>query len=225
LLDKAIALDPSIPTAYILKSEVFEKRGEFDAQLAALDRAKALGADDPWLLVGYARYYRRLGQPGSAFDLFAKIEARGPGVTASERKAYVTALRQLSTFPVADNEIEDRLKKYAALAVQARYPTDAWTPHYFAESFLNAGLYDEAITYARIALQTMNFDAARTTLAVALYAKAADLNLNGKALNELQLFIDEAQALGVERLAVLNDASTQSQMTNELLRAMRQVIP
>jgi tetratricopeptide (TPR) repeat protein len=225
LLDKAIALDPSIPKAYILKSEVFHQLGEFDSELAALDRAKGLGADDPWLQMGYARHYRKVGQSSRAFGFLSQVEARGAGSSASSRRAYVSALEDLSGFAVGDDRIEDRLRKYGALALKARDPADAWTPHNFAISFLEFGMLDEAIEYSHLALRTMNFGAAKMGLSVGLYWKAADLKLKGKPVAELKPLIDEARALGVGRVTVLESASRKRRITTELLYAMQELIP
>lgn len=203
LLDKAIALDGTNAKAHILKAQVFANQKRYREQLQELDKAKALETTDPWLLIGYASYYKNIGSGPDAYDFYSQVERRGPGATASERKAYVSALAALSGMLEPAEKREDKLRKYAALALKERYPTDAWTPHGYAEDFLDYHLFDDAIVYAREALKTMDYGAGRRTLAGALYAKAAQLVLDGRPLKESKPYIDEAETFGFSKAAVI----------------------
>lgn len=203
LLDKAIELDPANPKAHILKAEVFYKVKNHGQELTSLDRAKALGTVDPWLQLGYARHYQATGDAARALGYYMEVERRGPGATPSERKAYVAALRGLTTLQVGDEDMVAKLRKYAALALKGRYPRDAWTPLGYAEDFLDRHLYDEAIFYAREALKTMNFGAGQMTLAASLHAKAAKLHAEGQSLDRLKPILDEARAFGFRKDDVL----------------------
>jgi tetratricopeptide (TPR) repeat protein len=203
LLDKAIALDDSNVKAHILKAQVFERSRQYARQLAELDKAKALGTRDPWLLIGYADYYKNTNSLTHAHVMYSTVESEGPGTTASERKAYVAALSNLKNLLTAGENAADKLRKYAALATKARYPTDAWTPQVFAEDFISFQLFDEAIPYAREALKTMEFGAGKFTLAASLYGRAAQLELGGRPPSETKPFIDEAKKLRLSREALL----------------------
>jgi hypothetical protein len=190
LLDRAIALDDSNSKAHILKAQVFAYTDRA-AQLAELDKAKALGTADPWLLVGYGDYCFDLKALDKAFAMYTEVQRRGPGSRESERRAYVKALSSLTGFPHPTDV--KMLREYAALAMKARHPADAWTPLTFAESFLDEQLFDESIFHAREALKTMDFGAGRLALASALYGKAAQLTVAGKPPSDSQLFIEEAR--------------------------------
>lgn len=195
LLDAAIALDATHPKAHILKAEIFGHQRQRAAQLAALDRAKALGSTDPWLQVGYARYFEAANDTTRAVQAYAQVVQRGPGTAPSERKAYVAALWELTQFLGASDQDRQQRRKYAALALQGRHPADAWTPHRHAEHFLDWQDHDAAILYAREALKTMQFPAGTTTLAAALYAKAASLHAAGAPLDGLRPLLEEARSL------------------------------
>jgi tetratricopeptide (TPR) repeat protein len=204
LLDKAISLDSSNAKAYLLKAEVFEHEGRYNQELAALEKSKALNPDDPWLSYRYGSYYRKTRATGKSYSSFAELERRGPGATASDRKAYVSAMVNLAGFQIGDEKVEDNLRKYAALAVAARYPADAWTPHSFAERFIDVQLFDEAILYAREALKTMNFGAGRLTLAAALYGKSAKMVTDGSMMKEVRQYVNEAATFGFPKSAILD---------------------
>jgi tetratricopeptide (TPR) repeat protein len=199
LLDRAIALDPANPKAHILRAEAFHHANRYDRELASLNRAKALGTPDPWLLMGYGRYYLQVGDYVEAYLAYEEVSRRGHGSTPSQTKAYVNALVALSRLKVGDQPRAERLKHYAPLALNARHPDDGWTPQEFAFEFLHDGMHDEAIKYARAALKSMDFSNARMTLGAALYAKAAALHRAGAPTAQLQSLVDEARSLGVDK--------------------------
>jgi tetratricopeptide (TPR) repeat protein len=199
LLDKALELDPTNQKAHILKAEAYDIQGLYDLEKRSLDAAAKYG-NDPWLWMGYGRHAEKMGNRASAYMRYASVEAAGPGTEPSQRKAYVQALLELSSFRIEGMPgIEER----AATALRERYPTDAWILGGFADKFIFRGRFDDAIFYARAALKTMNYGAARLSLAVALYGKAASLIAAGRPKNESAPLIAEAQALGFERSAVL----------------------
>jgi tetratricopeptide (TPR) repeat protein len=193
LLDKAISLNKKNQKAHILKAEVFKIQKRPADQFAELELAKALGDNDPWLKIGYAVYFDETNATRQSFVAYEEVERRGPGSTASDRKAYISALTALSNFEIKGQSGLDRIRKYAALALKERYPTDAWTPLEFAETFVDNQSFDDAILYAREALKTMDFGAAKLTLAASLYAKAAQLKLQGGDPKQIAGFVNEAK--------------------------------
>lgn len=193
LLDRAIELDPSNAKAHILKAEVFDQQGRPNEQLIELDKAKSLRTVDPWLQIGYGRYYKKINARLASYTAYADVQKRGPGSSASERRAYVTAIGALKSFLLVGERAEEKLRKHAALALAARYPTDAWTPLGYAEDFIDYQLFEEAIVYAREALNTMEFRAARMTLASALYARAAQLKMAKHPSAEVEPLLVEAR--------------------------------
>lgn len=199
LLDQALAIDAANPKAHILKAEVFGRQGNFAEQLNELNKAFDLKTTDPWLFVGYGNHSANGRKFNEAVAYFEIVKARGPGTTASERRAFIVALFELARFAPANEDPVERLRKYAALALKTKDPADGWTPQAYAAMFIPQQLFDDAIFHAREALKAMNFGMARITLAVALYGKAAQLTLAGKPVQEVQPFLDEAKKLGYKK--------------------------
>ncbi|SFU30822.1 hypothetical protein SAMN05216350_101236 [Polaromonas sp. YR568] len=227
-LDKALAIDPANAKAHILKAQVFESQGNYAEQLNELNKAKASGTDDPWLLHGYGTYYLNVRSFNDAISYFEMIEARGPGKTASDRKAYVVALYDASKFKLKNEPLLERTRKYAALALQNRYPTDAWTPQGYAAAFIAQQAFDDAIVYSKAALKTMNFGLGRLTLAVALYGKAAQLTLAQGPEQEIKPLLDEANALGFRKADVfgyMNACSGCRSHFSEIGPTLEKIIP
>ncbi|MBQ0932148.1 hypothetical protein KAK07_09925 [Ideonella sp. 4Y16] len=201
LIDKALALDPALQKAHILKAEVHDIRRQYEQERLSLERARALGESDPWLWVGYARYYLKMGQSNQAFSTYLRVMRMGPGQGPEERNAYVGALNELAGFTLRPED-GVTLQDLGRRVREARHPQDAWALGNFAEQVLWRGMFDEAIDFSREALKTRDYGAARLTLAAALYGKAADQILL-KQESGVQALLDEAAALGVSRQRIL----------------------
>lgn len=227
LLDKALALDPDHPKAHILKAEVFYRQKRYADQLRELDLAKATGTNDPWLQIGYGVHYKATNAKIKWLEAYDSVIERGPGKTASERKAYIAALRALSGVTSGET-YEVKLRKTAAIALKERYPTDAWTPHGYAEYFIDEQLFDDAIFYAREALKTMDFGAGRLTLAAALYGKAALLLATGAPPAEIEKLSSEAKKFRYSKETILHYLFVergQGDTMNALAPSLYAVIP
>ena len=205
LLDRALALDPKHAKAHILKSEVFAFDGRREEELRELDTAKALGTSDPWLDMGYARYYRSIRKTSEAYSYWGAVQARGPGATASDHKAYVTALWHMCGIRLEGEDMVKKVREFGAIALRERHPADAYTPANWSEFFVDYELFDDAIAYARVALQTMSFGAGRSALAMGLYGKAAQQLMAGRPMNdpEVQALLKEARSLRIPRQQLL----------------------
>lgn len=205
LLDRALALDPKNAKAHILKAEAFNLAGRHYEELLELDAAKALGTPDPWLLMGYGRYYIATNEALRGYQFYIDVKERGPGRTASERKAYVQAVTNMRRLKIGDRSQAELQTELAALALKERYPTDAWTPLTWAEEFFERERFDDAIFYSREALRTMKFPAAYKVLSAALYVKAAVLVHQGvpETAPQIQVLIEEARGTGVPPERVL----------------------
>jgi tetratricopeptide (TPR) repeat protein len=228
LLDKALALDPSNAKAHILKAEVFEREGRRAEQRSELDKAKDLVTMDPWLDIGYGRYFMAMGDTAASNGAYNRVIRDGPGSSPSGRKAYVAAVKASCKFQRPNEAYEDTLRRNAALAMGARYPTDAWTPHWFAETFIDWKLFDDAISHAREALKTMDFIAGRKTLAAALYARAAELRLANRPVAEIDPLRAEARSLGFEKSSLLEYLLVErgiGDKTKSLGPVLRELIP
>lgn len=203
LLDKAMALDPTNAKAHIFKAQAFDVNGKREQQLVSLDKAKAMGTDDPWLLIGYGNYYRGVGNLPKAFEFFSRLEYLGPGETPSQRRAYIAALWELHTLVPKGQTPDQRLRSFAARAMENRHPRDAYTPLHYAGSFLDNHLYTEAIAHGREALKTMDFGAGRMVLVASLYAQAANQLTKGWPPEHLNVWTDEAHSFGLKKDDVL----------------------
>ncbi|MEJ8835311.1 tetratricopeptide repeat protein [Ramlibacter sp. AN1133] len=205
LLDRSLELDPTIPKTHILKAQVYGRTGHFPEELRELEAAKALGTQDPWLKIEYARYNKNIGKRFDAYHLYREIEDAGPGTSASERNAFCEALMSLHGWRIGDEDMEKKKRRLAAAALKARIPTDAWTPLSWAEVFIGEGMFDDGIAYGRESLKTRDFGGARMALALGLYVKAAQEMDHGKTQKDpgVQALIREANALKVPRSALL----------------------
>jgi len=208
LIDKALALDPKNQKALILKAEVQDIRRQYDAERQSLDAARALGESDRWLWMGYGRYHLKVGQNTAAFTMFSKVMQMGPGEGAEQRNAYVRSLVTLAEFTLVPGD-GVTIQELGRLLREARHPQDAWALGDMANQLVWRGLFDEGIAFAREALQTMNYGAARRILAAGLYGKAADQILL-KQEQGVKALIDEAAALRADRDGILDILSRQT---------------
>jgi tetratricopeptide (TPR) repeat protein len=205
LLDRSIELDPTIPKAHLLKAQIFHARGQVQDELSELDTAKKLGSTDPWLKLGYADYYRDVGQRFEAYRMYREIEDAGPGKSASERVAFCQVLEKLQGWRVGDEDMIEKRRQLAATALKSRDPADALTPLDWAEIFIGYGMFDDGIAYARESKKTRDFVGARLALATGLYAKAAQQITAGTLQTDpnVQALIREASGLHMPRSALL----------------------
>jgi tetratricopeptide (TPR) repeat protein len=205
LLDRALALDPEHAKAHILRAEAFNIAGRYEDEKRELDAARALGSPDPWLLIGYSRYHRATGEALQGYQYDIYVKEGGPGTTASERKAYVKALLDLSDIRLGDQSWADWHTELAAEALKQRHPADAWTPLSWAELFFERERFDDAISHARVALDTMKFGMGYQVLAASLCARAAQLVRAGYPATSpvVQELLAEAKSTGVPRERVL----------------------
>ena len=202
LIDKALSLDPGNAKAHILKAEYFHIKADYASEQVELDKAKQTGTNDSWLLVGYARLYRRLGDAERALSYYTEARTRGPGATLEQRNAYVAALNGLATLAARSGD-EKTLRELISETRSGRDPRDAWALGNLAASLVGAGMFDEAITLSRETLQVMSHGAARLTLAAALFGKAAQLASAGKESAAAPL-LAEAKSFGYSGSSVLS---------------------
>ncbi|MDO8652068.1 MAG: hypothetical protein Q7R66_07755 [Undibacterium sp.] len=203
LLKKALEIDPANATAHVNISLVYAFQKDFAKQQSELIAANALEPNDPWLAFELGNYCENINDLSQARHYYETIEKLGPGKTASSRKAYIYALKSLWPLRSAKEDETERLRKYAALILKERYPTDGWVLEELAKNFADRQLFEEAISYSREALKTMNFGKGRQTLMVSLYGKAAQEILAKRSRKEVQHYIDEANSFGFSRAQVI----------------------
>lgn len=221
-LDKALEADPSNPKAHILKAEAYAIQHRYADEKAELDRAKKAGTKDPWLEVGYAKYYGHVGDNTAAYYTLDAVREAGPGTTASQRKAFIAALQELSSFKVPGDP-KAELRALADLARKERSPEDAWVLGNFADSFIFHAMFDDAIAFAREAVSVMDYGAGRLSLAAALYGKAAMLTRDKKA-KEAQKLIQQARSFGFERESVLGRLARGGPEDQDLMPTLERIV-
>ena len=222
LLDKALAIEPKNSKAFILKAEAFDLQKNYAQELVSLDRAKELGSKDPWLLMGYARYFERIaGSTEASYQLYRDVVERGAGQSDEERRAFVRALVQLGQYEPQEGDVP--LRSLAVLAWKERHPDDAITLGSFAEYFVRVTMFDDAIVYQKEALRTMDYGAGRVTLASALYGKAAQLVVDGKAA-EADKYLTSARAMGYRRSDIFSRYVGRNEQLQGLLPTLRAIV-
>lgn len=222
-LDRAITIEPNLAQAYQLKAELYDLQDNYPRERAALEKAKELNDSDPWLWLGYGRYYRNIDQLWSARLFYERVKTKGPGKSIPERKAYVTALEQIATILPLDAPVEE-IRALALAANAERYPTNAWVLGNFAGSFFVRGYFDDAIDYARQALKVSNYGNARLALATGLYSKAAWLMVNGQSEAQVKPLVEEARKLGFGREAILNRATRGGSKLEPLIPTLTKIV-
>ncbi len=223
LLDQALAIDADNQKAHILKAEAYDIQRDYPREKMSLDKAQGYG-DDPWLWMGYGRYYGKIGDPTLAYHYYTKVEALGPGKSAEHRRAYISSLTQLARYTPVNAE-PGRLKSLASKAWRERHPADAWTLGSFAEFFVSENMFEDASTYAREALRTMNYGAGRLILASSLYAHAAQLIVDNKARADSEKLIAEARTLGFHRAAIMARLQRSKADLEKLMPTLMAIVP
>lgn len=60
-LERSEALDPGFAGTYVLRGYVFQEQRRFEEALAELDKAEAIGTDNPWLPINRGLTLQRMG--------------------------------------------------------------------------------------------------------------------------------------------------------------------
>lgn len=219
LIDKALALDARQQKSWILKAESCHLAGDLAGEKRALDSARTLGTRDPWLWMGYGRYYGARDDAPKALESYEKARQLGPGRSPEERSAYVRSLYELTGFT---HMSADQILELADRAQRERHPRDAWILDSFAMRFIGHTMFIEAETFARAAVDTMDFGAGRATLAAALYGRAAEMRERDAHPAEIERVIAEAAAVGAARDGVLDRFG--GKRVEPLLPTLREIV-
>lgn len=222
LLERALALDSKNRKAHILRAGAFSARRDLPREKQSLDQAAALGEDDPWLWLGYARYYRSLRDATQTHWACERAGALGPGESVEHRNAYVWALICLAEFDPLPGK-PSRLKEFAEAARKAWHPRDADAPLAFAGYFLDGGFYEEAVVAARESLAMAERSRTRLTLAAALFGQAALLEESGQREASTRA-IEEASAMGFAKDLVMRQLTGPSKNFSRLLPRLDRII-
>lgn len=197
-ISRALALDPKLARAYVLRAHLFTATDRLDEARADLATAESLGYDRPWLFTNRAVIHEKAGEPDKAAALYREVIERF-GDDPSAVAAASSGLRAYHARRGEKELAEGYYRRQAELEPGNPWPHGNWAHellYYFGDA-------DGAIGRARQALVRMDYPQARNTLAMALYLKWAELPPAERAGAEPQFHLEEARRLMPDtRLAV-----------------------
>ncbi len=175
-LDKAIALAPNDPVAYLLRSRIYANMERFEDAWAALELARKTGADDlGWLLAQGSLLIRQQRFEESAVSLGKLLKSAGttPNQRLEARDGMIQTLLVGLKADEADKVYRDQLKDT---------PDDAWTHGNYA-SFLLCWRddFDSSLAQARTARRLRDYGRVQVVEMAALFRLWAQQTLDGNA--------------------------------------------
>lgn len=184
-LNEALRLNPKDAQAYVLAGHLYFLQGRADDAMNALNKAKSIGTDDPWLALNTADILLTQGRTAEAAAHYESVVASGTRNGKAMTAAYSGLIRhygKTGQFQKVD-ETYRRLIDYN--------PQSAWSYGNYG-GFLLCTLdeAEAAIFQFRKALERMNYGVARSGLAAALHREAASTPAPGRAA-----LLAEAQSL------------------------------
>jgi Tfp pilus assembly protein PilF len=172
-LKLALAADPKSAEAYVLQGHIFFLVYRSKDALQSLEKAKAIGTDNPFLYLNWVDALIDLKRWDEADvqlrNLLARYGETGnvPGWIRSTVHGHRGAIYQ------AQGKLDEADREYQAALVLE--PNDAWRRGNYGYFLLfNRGMPDAAIVEMEKALAVMNYGLGRLTLAAARYAKWAE---------------------------------------------------
>jgi tetratricopeptide (TPR) repeat protein len=119
MLERAEAIDPTNPAAFVLKGHVLTNMQFYEAAARALDEAERLKSDSPWLLLNRADLLKVEGKDREAADLCGAVIERG----TENIKALITAYHCRASYRRMVRDWDGADSDYRA--VLEREPDDA----------------------------------------------------------------------------------------------------
>lgn len=201
-LETATKLDPKYADAYELKSHVLWLQGKTSESFESLRVAERLGSKSPFLHITYGDLYDEQGNYDMAIDRYK----RALSMTGLKRNAVTSASEGLIRVYLKVNRINEADQVYQNQTKNE--PNSAWLHGNYAKFLLCIrDDYEKSIVESRLALNIMNYPAARLWLAGALYRKWADQILTGKDNQAEQTYI-EAKSVISNDIAVTAGAGS-----------------
>jgi len=172
-LRRALNIEPNSADAYLLQGHVLFLSHRSKDALKSLEKAKAIGTDNPFLYLNWAdalidlnRFDEAEAQLRNLMAQYGEVGNVPRGVRSSVHATLAGIYQMQGKLDDADREHQ------VSLALQ---PGNAWGHGNYAYFLLFArGIPDAAITEVEKALEIMNYGIGRLTLAAALYAKWAE---------------------------------------------------
>ncbi len=186
ILLKAIDNKPNFEGSYVLLGHVYENMNKLAKAEEVLNKAEALGSDDPWLHLNLAAVFERQKRTDEMAFRYHKVIDSG----TDNIKALLTAYGYLID---ESKDLKDfqNVEKYYHKLFELR-PDNAWSIGNYADFLRNEmGDFDQSIEYARKALEVMNYGVGRRILGLSLYAKWDDSISKGMSAEEADVFFEE----------------------------------
>ena len=199
LLDDARRLDSTRGDAWMLAGHVYYLKQDFQHALESLDKANALGTDNPWLHVNRGDVLWAMAYPPpvlrrdtaqQAAGEFEKVLTSSTPAPAQER-----AVHQLGPIYAELGDNSKAAEYYRRYISYKEGRNKAFALHRYAHFLLfYAKDTDMALAAARQAVQTSSFPLGRTFLAQMLSIKAGTLAAAGRG-KEASTYIAEAREI------------------------------
>lgn len=173
-LRRALNVKPDSADAYVLLGNVFYLGYSSREALKALEKAEAIGTDNPWLYLNWADALMDLNRWDEAESKLHKALAQYGTMAAPPTRVQRTVHEKLVQMYVQQRRLEDADKEYRKLiALDRAY---AWARGNYATFLLfTRGMPDAAIAEAERTIEIRDYGMVRLTLAAAHYAKWAEL--------------------------------------------------
>jgi tetratricopeptide (TPR) repeat protein len=198
LLDRASELEPEFADTWVLFGYVLPAIERNMLGLIALDRAEQLQSDSQWLPYNRARIQAAIGDLNGARRSYLAARELVPQGSPT----HLNILAALTSLSETAEEEENYHKELLHVA-----PDSPYVRGNYSDFLIREGRFDDAIEFARTALRIRVYPRLVGGLALAIYAKAADLELKGDRVNAGALFV-QAQQVGYPVERVLHDATS-----------------
>jgi Flp pilus assembly protein TadD len=186
---KALEINPKFAEGFALLGYIQQQQTNLDEAVATFAKAEALGTNDPWLQIYWARTEENRGYPRVAEAHWKKAA----DTHTSSPKALAAIRSHLIAEAIKRGDHETAVALYRE-TIRSR-PTNAWTRAEFATYLSESlGRNDEALAEARATLAIMDYTIGHHMLAMILYAKWADLVSEGK-VNAAEPYFREAEGI------------------------------
>lgn len=196
LLRTSLQIEPDYAESYVQLANILHDQGDYAGMLDSLERAEAIGTEDPWLKFFWAQHDQAVGERDKAlvkFQAMVDDPLSDTRVVSSSLVQMIKIYKQLGR----NDQVNSMYLKQIELD-----PDSAWHWGNYS-SFLLYRMHDvdNAILAGEKALSLMNYPRGRLTTASALYTKWAYAKRNGE--RGAQKYYDKAYKLFPDTATVI----------------------